>query len=88
MCIDVGNMGSRTVHCSDGTYRIIETGAITWLLHQDWPPARVAERGNASVKTIEQHYDRADPHERRCRLRERIENMEIAYYAISEITNR
>ncbi|QSG06446.1 tyrosine-type recombinase/integrase [Halapricum desulfuricans] len=52
----------------------IRTGTITWLLNEGWPPEDVAERVNASVKTIEQHYDKADPEQRRRRLRERMEN--------------
>ncbi|SER74801.1 tyrosine-type recombinase/integrase [Natrinema salaciae] len=51
----------------------IRTGSITWFLNRGWPPEDVAERVNASVKTIEQHYDKADPHERRRRLRDRME---------------
>lgn len=51
----------------------IRTGAVTWLLNLGWPPEDVAERANASVKTIEQHYDKADPDERRRRLRDRME---------------
>ena len=52
----------------------IRTGAITWFLNRGWPPEDVAERVNASVDTIEQHYDKADPDERRRRLRERMED--------------
>jgi integrase len=52
----------------------IRTGAITWLLNLGWPPEDVAERANASVKTIEQHYDKADLDERRRRLHERMED--------------
>jgi len=52
----------------------IRTGAITWFLNLGWPPEDVAERVNASVKTIEQHYDKADPDERRRRLRDRMED--------------
>jgi integrase len=52
----------------------IRTGAITWMLNLGWPPEDVAERVNASVQTIEQHYDKADPDERRRRLRERMEH--------------
>lgn len=52
----------------------IRTGAITWFLNLGWPPEDIAERVNASVKTIEQHYDKADPEERRRRLRDRMEN--------------
>jgi len=51
----------------------VRTGAITWFLNLGWPPEDVAERANASVKTIEEHYDKADPHERRRRLRHRME---------------
>jgi site-specific recombinase XerD/ribosomal protein S15P/S13E len=51
----------------------IRTGAVTYLLNQGWPPEDVAERVNASVKTIEQHYDKADPDERRRRLLDRME---------------
>jgi len=51
----------------------IRTGAITHLLNIGWPPEDVAERVNARVKTIEQHYDKAAPEERFRRLRERME---------------
>ena len=51
----------------------IRTGTVTWLLNRGWPPEDVAERVNATVKTIEQHYDKADPDERRRRLRDRME---------------
>ena len=51
----------------------IRTGAITWMLNLGWPPEDVAERANASVSTIEQHYDKADRDERRRRLRQRME---------------
>jgi integrase len=52
----------------------LRTGAITYLLNQGWPPEDVAERVNSTVETIEQHYDKADPEERRRRLRERMED--------------
>ncbi|WP_136688341.1 tyrosine-type recombinase/integrase [Halorhabdus amylolytica] len=52
----------------------IRTGTVTWLLNQGWPPEDVAERVNASVSTIEQHYDKADPERRRQRLRDRMED--------------
>jgi site-specific recombinase XerD len=52
----------------------IRTGTVTWLLNLGWPPQDVAERVNASKKTIEQHYDKADLDERRQRLRERMED--------------
>lgn len=51
----------------------IRTGVVTYLLNQGWPPEDVAERVNSSVKTIEEHYDKADPEERRRRLRDRME---------------
>ena len=51
----------------------IRTGVITYLLNQGWPPEDVAERVNATVKTIEEHYDKADPEQRRQRLRDRME---------------
>jgi len=51
----------------------IRTGAITWMLNRGWPPEDVAERVNASVQTIENHYDKADLDERRRRLRNRME---------------
>lgn len=51
----------------------IRTGAITWMLNLGWPPEDIAERVNASVKTIEEHYDKADLEERRRRQRERME---------------
>jgi hypothetical protein len=44
------------------------------MLNNGWPPEDVAERVNASVKTIEQHYDKADPEQRRQRLRDRMED--------------
>jgi len=52
----------------------IRTGAITFMLNQGWPPEDVAERVNAAVKTIEEHYDKADPEQRRQRLRDRMED--------------
>jgi len=51
----------------------IRTGTITWLLNLGWPPEDVAERVNASVQTIEDHYDKASTDERRERLRDRME---------------
>ncbi|WP_137291488.1 tyrosine-type recombinase/integrase [Natronorubrum halophilum] len=65
----------------------IRTGAITWLLNRGWPPEDVAERVNASVKTIEQHYDKADPHERRRRIRERMEERRRSLVNELEFTN-
>ncbi|MDR5657308.1 site-specific integrase [Halodesulfurarchaeum sp. HSR-GB] len=51
----------------------IRTGAITWMLNRGWPPEDVAARVNASVETIEQHYDKADLDQRRKRQRQRME---------------
>jgi len=51
----------------------IRTGAITYMLNQGWPPEDVAERVNASVKTIENHYDVADLDELRRRKHDRME---------------
>jgi site-specific recombinase XerD len=51
----------------------VRTGAITWMLNRGWPPEDVAERVNATVETIETHYDKADLDERRNRLRDRME---------------
>lgn len=52
----------------------IRTGTITWLLNHGWPPQDVAERVNATKQTIEEHYDKATPEERRQRLRDRMED--------------
>jgi site-specific recombinase XerD len=52
----------------------IRTGAITFMLNDGWQPEDVAERVNAAVKTIEEHYDKADPEQRRQRLRDRMED--------------
>lgn len=51
----------------------IRTGSITWQLNQGLPPAVVADRVNATLKTIKQHYDKATDQERRERLRDRME---------------
>lgn len=51
----------------------VRTGAITWMLNRGWPPEDVAERVNATVDTIQDHYDKADLDERRRRLRQRME---------------
>lgn len=45
----------------------IRTGAIAWMLNLGWPPEDIAERTNADVRTIEQHYDNADVEKRRRR---------------------
>lgn len=52
----------------------VRTGAITWMLNRGWPPEDVAERVNASVKTIEDHYDKADLDELRRRKLDRMES--------------
>lgn len=65
----------------------IRTGAITWLLNQGWPPEDVAERVNATVKTIEQHYDKADPQRRRQRLRDRMEQRRRHLVDTTEFTH-
>lgn len=51
----------------------IRTGSITWQLDVGLPPAVVAERVNADLRTIKQHYDKATDVERRERLRIRME---------------
>lgn len=51
----------------------LRTGAITWMLNLGWPPEDIAERVNADIDTIEQHYDKADLDERRRRQRDRME---------------
>lgn len=56
----------------------IRTGSITWQLDIGIPPEVVAERVNASLETIEQHYDVATPRERmEKRRRHHIENIEL-----------
>lgn len=39
----------------------VRTGAITWMRNRGIPAEIVAERVNASVETIEQHYDKEEP---------------------------
>lgn len=51
----------------------IRTGTITWLLNRGWPAKEVSDRVNASIQTIEDHYDKADLQERRLRLHDRME---------------
>jgi hypothetical protein len=56
----------------------IRTGSITWQLDLGIPPEVVANRVNASLETIEQHYDVADPRERmEKRRRPHVENLEL-----------
>jgi len=58
----------------------IRTGSITWQLNIGFPPEVVAERVNASIEVIEQHYDKESPHERmEQRRRKYISNMEADY---------
>lgn len=47
----------------------IRTGSITWQLNTGIPPEIVAQRVNASLSTIEQHYDHESPVERMERRR-------------------
>jgi len=51
----------------------IRTGSITWQLNLGIPVPVVAQRVNADVKTIAQHYDKADRQERRKRQRQQME---------------
>lgn len=56
----------------------IRTGSITWQLDAGLPPEVVATRVNASVETIERHYDKATPRERMERRRRRyVDNLDI-----------
>ena len=50
----------------------IRTGSITWQLNIGIPPEVVAERVNATVSTIEDHYDWASDEERWRRYRDRL----------------
>ncbi len=52
----------------------IRTGSITWQLNHGLPPEVVAERVNASVDVIEDHYDWATQEERWRRRRDRMES--------------
>ena len=52
----------------------IRTGSITWQLNRGLPPEVVAERVNASVSVIEDHYDWATEEERWRRRRDRMES--------------
>ncbi|MWV65532.1 site-specific integrase [Halorubrum sp. JWXQ-INN 858] len=51
----------------------IRTGSITWQLNCGVPPETVAERVNATVKTIKKHYDWATERERWRRHHEQLE---------------
>lgn len=58
----------------------IRTGSITWQLNIGIPPEVVAERVNASIAVIEEHYDKESPQERmEKRRRQYIETMEAAF---------
>jgi site-specific recombinase XerD len=66
-------------HCpSSRSPHQVRTGAITWMLNEGIPPSIVAERVNATVDVIEEHYDKqqqvAAMEERR---REHIETLSI-----------
>jgi site-specific recombinase XerD len=52
----------------------IRTGSITYQLNIGFPTEVVANRVNASVQTIRDHYDKADKQERRRRQRRRMES--------------
>ncbi|WP_418283183.1 tyrosine-type recombinase/integrase [Halorubrum sp. DTA98] len=52
----------------------IRTGAITWMLNAGIPPEVVAERVNASVKTIRTHYDWATESQRWNRYYDQMES--------------
>ncbi|MFB6218359.1 MAG: tyrosine-type recombinase/integrase [Halobacteriaceae archaeon] len=51
----------------------VRTGSITWQLNLGIPPEVVAERVNADLDTIEDHYDKATEEEKRKRRRKRME---------------
>ena len=51
----------------------VRTGSITYQLNIGIPPEVVANRVNASVQTIRDHYDKADKQARRQRQRRRME---------------
>lgn len=51
----------------------IRTGSITWQLNQGIPPEVVAERVDAEVETIANHYDWASQKDRWRRYRDRME---------------
>lgn len=62
----------------------IRTGSITWQLNLGFPVPVVAERVNASVQTIKNHYDKADRQERRRRKRQQMERTRREYVAKME----
>ena len=51
----------------------VRTGSITWQLNQGIPPEVVAERVDATVETIEKHYDWASTEDRWRRYRDRMQ---------------
>ncbi|WP_232503983.1 tyrosine-type recombinase/integrase [Natronomonas pharaonis] len=57
----------------------IRTGSITYQLNIGFPTEVVANRVNASPKTIRDHYDKADRQERRRRQRRRMESDRRGY---------
>lgn len=65
----------------------VRTGSITHQLNKGFPPGVVAERVNADVKTIKQHYDKADRDERRRRQRRNMEQNRRQYVTSLEDLN-
>jgi integrase len=57
----------------------VRTGSITYQLNIGFPPEVVANRVNASIQTIRDHYDKADKQERRRRQRRRMESDRRGY---------
>jgi site-specific recombinase XerD len=55
----------------------IRTGAITWLRDQGYGEDEVAQRVNASVETIRDHYDKQDPIEEMLRRRDDLSTLDI-----------
>lgn len=65
----------------------IRTGSVTWQLNLGLPTEVVAERVNATVKTIKSHYDKADIEERRRRQRQQMEQHRRPYIQRMEDIN-
>jgi hypothetical protein len=58
---------------------MIRTGSITWQLNQGYPIEKVAERVNASIPVIKQHYDQANSAEEfRTRRRDAETDLDIS----------
>jgi site-specific recombinase XerD len=64
----------------------VRTGSITWQLNIGIPPAVVADRVNATVDTIRQHYDQATTENRLRRRRERMERDRRGFINEIELT--